>query len=171
MFKLSRNDFTIIIWKNMVLVDYIGFLFYMWQYFWPHISLIYRNLTGGKTHVSHPVIFISRYGYVMVMVISVLHGVRVMVFNATLNTISAISQRSVLLVDETGVSGENHRPVASHWQLYHIMFYWVHLAWAGIELTKLVVIGTDCIGSFKSNYHTITTTTTPYVSWIYNQYL
>jgi hypothetical protein len=31
----------------------------MWQYFWPHISLIYRNLTGGKTHVCHPVIFLS----------------------------------------------------------------------------------------------------------------
>jgi len=24
-----------------------------------------------------------------------------------------------------------------------------------------VVIGTDCIGSYKSNYHTMTTTTTP----------
>jgi hypothetical protein len=150
----------------MVLVDYIGILFYMWQYFWPHISFIYRNLTGGKTHVSHPDIFISRYGYVMV--ISVLYGVRVMVFNATLNTISAISRRSVLLVEETGVSGENHRPVASHWQFYHIMFYWVHLAWAGFELTKLVVIGTDCIGSFKSNYHTITMAPCVlYVSWIY----
>jgi len=26
-----------------------------------------------------------------------------------------------------------------------------------LELTTLVVIGTACIGSFKSNYHTITT--------------
>ena len=33
--------------------------------------------------------------------------------------------------------------------------------WAGFELTTLVVIGTDCIGSYKSNYHTITTTTAP----------
>ena len=41
-------------------------------------------------------------------------GVRVMVFNATCNNISFISWRSVLLVDETGVSGENHRPVTSH---------------------------------------------------------
>ena len=31
----------------------------------------------------------------------------------------------------------------------------------GFELTTLVVIGTDCIGSCKSNYHTITTTTAP----------
>jgi len=36
--------------------------------------------------------------------------------NATLNNISVISRRSVLLVEETGVSGENHRPVAIHWQ-------------------------------------------------------
>ena len=35
--------------------------------------------------------------------------------------------------------------------------YGVRLAWAGFELTTLVVIGTDYIGSYKSNYHTITT--------------
>jgi hypothetical protein len=39
-----------------------------------------------------------------------------MVFNATFNNISVISWRSVLLVEETGVPGESHRPVASHWQ-------------------------------------------------------
>jgi hypothetical protein len=42
--------------------------------------------------------------------------VMVMVFNATFNNISVISLRSVWLVEETGVSGENHRPSASHWQ-------------------------------------------------------
>ena len=40
--------------------------------------------------------------------------VRDMVFNATFNNISVISWRSVLLVEETGVTGENYRPVASH---------------------------------------------------------
>ena len=39
---------------------------------------------------------------------------RLMVLNATLNNISAISWRSVLLLGETGGSGENHRPVTSH---------------------------------------------------------
>jgi hypothetical protein len=39
-----------------------------------------------------------------------------MVFNTTINNISAISWQSVLLVEETGVPGENHRPVASHRQ-------------------------------------------------------
>jgi len=46
-------------------------------------------------------------------------------------------------------------------KLYHIMLYRIHLAWAEFDLTKLVVIGTDCIGSCKSNYHMITTTTAP----------
>ena len=42
--------------------------------------------------------------------------VRVIVFYTTFNNISVISWRSVLLVEETGVPGENHRPVASHRQ-------------------------------------------------------
>ena len=39
-----------------------------------------------------------------------------MVFNANFNNISVISWPSVLLVEKTGVPGENHRPVASHGQ-------------------------------------------------------
>ena len=41
-----------------------------------------------------------------------------MVFNANFNTISVISWRSVLLVEETGVPWENHRPAASYWQTW-----------------------------------------------------
>jgi hypothetical protein len=37
-----------------------------------------------------------------------------MVFNATFSNISVISWKSVLLVEGTGVPGENRRPVASH---------------------------------------------------------
>ena len=44
-------------------------------------------------------------------------------------------------------------------KLDHIMLYRVHIVSAGFELTTLVVIGIDCIGSYKSNYHMITTTT------------
>ena len=39
-----------------------------------------------------------------------------MVLNATFNNISVLLWRSVLLVEETGVSGENSRPVTSHRQ-------------------------------------------------------
>jgi len=42
------------------------------------------------------------------------HWVKVMVFNPTFNNIIVISWRSVLLVEEIGVPGENHRAVASH---------------------------------------------------------
>jgi hypothetical protein len=38
-------------------------------------------------------------------------------------------------------------------KLYHIMLYRLHFAWTGFELTMLVVIGTDCIGSCKSYDH------------------
>ena len=37
---------------------------------------------------------------------------RIIVFTATFNNISVISLRSVLLVEETGIHGENHRPAA-----------------------------------------------------------
>ena len=46
-------------------------------------------------------------------------------------------------------------------KLYHVMLY--TSPWSIIELTTSMVIGTDCIGSCKSNYHTITTTTTPWL--------
>ena len=36
------------------------------------------------------------------------------VFNATLKNISVILWRSLLLMEETGVPGENQQPVASH---------------------------------------------------------
>ena len=42
--------------------------------------------------------------------------VKVLVLNATFNNISVISWRSVVLVEETGLPGENHRLAASLWQ-------------------------------------------------------
>jgi hypothetical protein len=60
-------------------------------------------------------------------------GVRVsiLVLYATFNNISVISRWPVLLVEETGLPGENHRAVAS--------------PWAEFDLTTLKVIGTDCV--------------------------
>jgi len=81
-----------------------------------------------------------------------------MMFNATFNNISVISWRSILLVKKIEGPGKNHRPVAGHWQtLSHNV---EHLALIEIRAHNItsVVIGTDCIGSCKSNYHAITVT-------------
>ena len=77
-------------------------------------------------------------------------GVRVMVFNATFNNISDISWRPVLLVQENGITRDNHPPATSHIQT--LLHNFVSSA-PSLELTTLVMIGTDCIDSCKSNYH------------------
>ena len=85
-----------------------------------------------------------------------------MVFDASFNNISVILWRSVLLVEEFWEIGENHRPVASHWQtLSHNV---VHFTL--IEIRTHNISGDDCIGSCKSNYHTITATTAPLTSLV-----
>jgi hypothetical protein len=75
-----------------------------------------------------------------------------MMFDATFHNISVISWLSALLVEETG---ENHRPATS------LTNFISRNVVAVFELTTLVVIGTVCTGSCKSNYHTITTTKIP----------
>jgi hypothetical protein len=53
------------------------------------------------------------------------------IHDCSLNNISVISWQSVLLVEETGVPRENHRPVAS--QIYHILLNRIHLTMRGIQ--------------------------------------
>ena len=76
-----------------------------------------------------------------------------MVFSTTLNNSSVISLRSALLVNETVVPGENHRPVTSQLQtLSHNVVSSTtegQLDRARFELTTSVMIDTNC----KSNDH------------------
>jgi hypothetical protein len=84
-----------------------------------------------------------------------------MVFSATINTITVISRRSVLFVEETGVPRENHRS-ASHWQTLSLHNFVSSTPRHELDSNSQlkVVICTDYNGypdSCKSNYHAITT--------------
>ena len=76
---------------------------------------------------------------------------RFMVLIATFNNISYI-------VVVSFIGGEIHRPIARHRQTLSHSVVSSSPDLSRIQ-TKLVVIGTDSIGSCKSNYRTITTTT------------
>jgi multidrug transporter EmrE-like cation transporter len=67
------------------------------------LNVLTKRLSMGSTYCSHSSFVIFGIGLVWSMV-----------FNVTFNNFSVISWRLVLLVEETGVPGENHRPVASH---------------------------------------------------------
>ena len=80
-------------------------------------------------------------------------------YNAIFNNILVISWWSVLLIEEIGAPGENHQSTCRKSLTNFITYRGIEYnsPWTGFEFTILVVIGIDCTGSYKSNYHTITT--------------
>ena len=94
------------------------------------------------TYGFHELFLNSCFSYWIYHVKCIFNRVRVIVF---------------LLMEETWVPRENHWPAASHWQTLSHDVVSSTLRLSGFELTILVVMGTDCIDSNKSNYYTITT--------------
>jgi hypothetical protein len=82
-----------------------------------------------------------------------------MAFNTTFNNTSAIMWRSNLIGGGNLSTWRKQQTCCKSLKLYHLLLYRVHLAISWIELTILVLIGTDCTGSCLSNYHTITNKT------------
>ena len=54
-----------------------------------------------------------------------------------LSIIFQLYRSGLLLVEETGVPGENHRSFASHWQTLSHNLHQVHLAMSGIQINTL----------------------------------
>jgi hypothetical protein len=138
-------------WKSgPICLHFCGFLH--WVIIWVP-SLFILHMTLFPCHwldcIFIDIVF-SACAYIQAPLIGWLVGF--MVPNATFNNISVISWRSFLVVEETGVPGENHRPVASHWQT--LSYNVVQPALSGIRNHN--------ISSIKSNYHMIMAMTAPY---------
>jgi hypothetical protein len=87
---------------------------WIYNYLWNPITtkVVSSNPVHGEVHstlvgMSQATIRISIDTCIGLVSVKCLYA-RFVVFNATINNISVISWRSVLLVEETGISGENH---------------------------------------------------------------
>ena len=88
---------------------YLGALLYF--FFWAILLSILYRFTDSDYHLvssSSSCGFWLTLGIFKLTFLPLLEGVRVMVFNATFNNISAIWWQSVLLAEDNGIPGEKH---------------------------------------------------------------
>ena len=86
----------------------------------------------------------------------------VVVFDPTFKHFSVTSWRSDVLVEESGVAGENHWPAVSHWYTLSHQVASCIPCLSGIQTHNISGDRHCCTGSCKSNYHMITATTALY---------
>jgi hypothetical protein len=77
------------------------------------MALMYSDIQVKKSGISLSEIEYEHYNTNVVSFTDMIDWF--LVFNATSINISAISWRPVLVVEEAGVPGENHRPWVSNW--------------------------------------------------------
>jgi len=109
-FSLLIIRFTYIMYTITSVIFYVVSCSLLYSYFYLNLWSIYVMCTfiltwTNKMKYYRPYNSVLKYTRVMVIV-----------FNATFNNISVILWRSILLMEETGVPGENHWPVVSHWK-------------------------------------------------------
>ena len=121
--KHFKNTQLIISWLWYFLKGLLSFLFCVFVLISRVTGIwIHRIMSLANVYIF---LFLNRFScvyslHVWIFQLSItglsLQVLRFMAFSATYNNISVISWLSILLVEETGVPGENHWPDASHWQ-------------------------------------------------------
>ena len=108
---VHKKDFCIILWPPPSRVHFCIIL-------WPPPSRVHSKWSHKMENKRYITVPKSNRKIVEKVCLFVCLFVCLMMYNAIFNNISVISWRSVLLVEETGEPGENHRPVTSNWQTW-----------------------------------------------------
>ena len=83
----------------------------MYTYIFGNYKIHLHSLQKRSENITQSSLFC-----LFIKLVQILIRFRFLVSNATFNYISIISWRSALLVENSGVPGENYRPTVSQWQ-------------------------------------------------------